>query len=73
MTTIDNLNAVVTNDDVVVTGTVDGVLVEIHVWKSHLDTLATKALKRAYVAAELKKAAKPAVVSIDLTGTPITL
>lgn len=72
MAVIDNLSAKVSGDDVVISGTVDGVPVEGHVWLSHLNTLSTKAAKRAYVAAELKKLV-PVVSTVDLTGTPITL
>lgn len=59
-------------DKVIITGTVDGVSYTIEVWKSHLDTLATKALKRQYVAQQLKNAAS-IPTAVDLSGTPITL
>jgi hypothetical protein len=73
MTIIDSITASANGDDVTVTGTVDGVVVQIHVWKSHLTQLGTKAAQRAYVAAQLKAAAPAAPTSVDLAGTPITI
>ena len=43
-------------DDIEVRGTVDGVSVTIHVWQSHLATLATAALRQTYVRQQLKAA-----------------
>lgn len=73
MTQIDIQSATLSGDAVTITGTVDGVEVVVSVWKSHLDTLATKPLKRSYVAAQLKAAAPAAPATIDLTGAVITL
>ena len=61
-------SAVISGDDVTVSGTVDGVPVSVHCWLSHLNTLANKAAKAAYVAG-LMKAAAAAPSTVDLAGT----
>lgn len=61
--------AEIIDDTVVVTGTVDGVEKTISVWKSHLDTLPTKAAKVVYVAAQFKAATPPPPTTIDLSAT----
>lgn len=56
-------------DDVTVTGTVDGVPATVHVWWSHLSTLANKAAMVAYVAPLLKAAVQPQSAQVDLAAT----
>ena len=75
MAVIDILQATVDGDAVAVTGTVDGKPYATQVWLSHLNTLGTKAARRAYVAAQLKARADRDApkAPIDLSGTPITL
>ena len=61
--------AEIIDDTVVVTGTVDGVEKTISVWKSHLDTLPTKAATVVYVAAQFNAATSPPPTTIDLSAT----
>lgn len=57
-------------DAVHVAGTVDGVEIKVQVWKSHLDTLATKGAKVLYVAQQLKaQAERSSKATLDLTAT----
>lgn len=41
-------------DNIVVTGAINGKEYTVRVWKSHLDTLSTAALKRRYLAEQIK-------------------
>jgi hypothetical protein len=61
-------SAQISGDDVVVSGTVDGVPVTVHCWLSHLNTLVGKAAKATYVAGLMKTAAA-APSTVDLAGT----
>ena len=73
MSKISNMVATVDDDDVTVVGLVDDVEVTIHVWKSHLDTLGTKAAKRAFIAQQLKAATPKTKAILDLSGADITV
>ena len=67
------LRAQTVGDAVTVTGTVDGVPAQVQVWKSHLNTLSTKAARVTYVAQQLKAAADAATgqagTAEDLSAT----
>lgn len=88
MAVIDNFVAVKQNDDVIVSGTVDGVITQVHVWFSHLQQLAAatpgsvavkKAAVKLYCANELKAQAtrdlppQPTGAALDLSGGPLTV
>lgn len=62
-------SAAAEGDRVTVTGMVDGQPVTVQCWKSHLDTLANKAAKVAYVAGLMKDRAQPAAPTpVDLAA-----
>jgi hypothetical protein len=61
-------SARIVGDAVMISGTVDGVAVTVQCWLSHLNTLAGKGAKAAYVAG-LMKAAAAAPSTVDLAGT----
>jgi hypothetical protein len=70
MAQVQITGATAEGDRVTVAGTVDGKEVIIQCWKSHLDSLANKAAKVAYVAGLLKDRAQPAApAAIDLAAT----
>jgi hypothetical protein len=73
MAQVQLTTGIIDGDRVTVTGTVDGKEYTVQCWKSHLDTLATKAQKAAYVAGLLKATATAADVSakptVDLSGS----
>jgi hypothetical protein len=61
----------VQGDKVTTVGTVDGVEYRAYAWKSHLDSLASKAARRRYMAGLLRDAALAAArpPTIDLSGS----
>ena len=67
--TIQIQSAVVVDDAVTVTGTVDGQSVTVQVWKSHLDTFVAPGAKRLYVAQQLLNALPSSPVDLGLSGT----
>ncbi len=69
MATVMIIRALLSGDEVTVTGTVDGEEQTVRVWKSHLDTLSTRGQKVAYVAAQLKAMVPAKATTIDLAAT----
>lgn len=53
-------------DALTISGTVDGVPVSATAWKSHIDSLATAALKKAYLRLQLKLTAQGPASPIDI-------
>lgn len=72
---ITNIAATIAGDSVILTGLVEGRPRSVHVWKSHLDSLADDAARIAYVLGELaaEDARQPKPLDLGFTSLNVSL